>query len=257
MEEEASMTPVWFEDDRLWEGLAPMLVSAEARAAGVDEVEAIAALAGRPATAVLDLGCGGGRHSVPFAKRGCRVTGVDKSAFLLRHARDYAAAEGVEVRWVHDDMRRFVEPDSFDLALSLLTSFGYFDDPSDNLRVLENARASLRPGGALVLDVMGKETLARIYQPCAVLDLPDGGMFVQRRTVVDDWARMENDWSLVRGGEVVSFRFRHWLYSAAELRAMVRDAGFETISVFGDLRGAPYGTDANRLVIRAYKSTQK
>ena len=48
---------------------------------------------------VLDLACGVGRHSVPLAKRGYEVTGVDISPLFIEKAREYAASEGVDARF--------------------------------------------------------------------------------------------------------------------------------------------------------------
>ena len=244
----------WFADESFWEAIYPLLFSERARTAALTDAVAIRALVGRPVTTVLDLCCGAGRHSVAFAKQGSRVTGVDRSAFLLRHARRYSRDENVEIRWAHEDMRDFISPGSFDLAASLLTSFGYFDDQAENERVLANVYANLAPGGAFVLDVVGKEVVARIFEPCRSQELADGAVLIQKGTVIDDWARIENEWHLIRAGQMRSFRFRHWLYSAVELHQLLQAAGFVRIDMFGNLEGAPYGVEATRLVARAYKA---
>ena len=242
----------WFTDEGFWEALSPFIFPDTARAAAVADVEAIGSLVGRPVESVLDLCCGPGRHSVAFAKQGSRVTAVDRSPFLLDRGRQYAAAERVDIRWVQEDMRAFIEPAGFDLAVNLFTSFGYFEDPAENQRVLANVSASLVPGGAFMLDVIGKEVVARIYQPSRVQEGPDGALLVMRGKVVDDWSRIENEWFVVRDGTVRSYRFAHWLYSAAELRGMFKEAGFARIDVFGGLDGSSYGAEASRLIVRAY-----
>ena len=56
-----------------------------------------------PIGTVLDLGCGPGRHAVPFAQRGFRVTGVDLSVFHLEKAKERASAAGVAVEFVEGD----------------------------------------------------------------------------------------------------------------------------------------------------------
>jgi hypothetical protein len=75
----------------------------------------------------------------------------------------------------------------------------------------------------------------------------------QRRSVIDDWSRMENDWFVVRDGGVRIFRLRHWIYSGRELREMLAAAGFSTIDLYGDLAGAPYGPEAKRMIAVAHK----
>jgi SAM-dependent methyltransferase len=190
--------PQWFEDESLWVDLNPFSFSEERLRAGEDEVAKVLALVGltdSAGRAVLDLCCGPGRHAVPLAQRGMRVTGVDRTPFHLDRARERARLAGVDVEWVDADMRDFRRPTAYDLALSLFTSFGYFDSRDDDLRVLRNVRASLRSRGALVIDVMGKEWLARHFQPTRSRSLPDGTLLIDRSAVVDDWTRVENQGS--------------------------------------------------------------
>ena len=180
----------WFEDESFWSDFYPFMFAEERLRLGADEVAQALALAGLTAPAgkaALDLCCGPGRHAVPLAQRGLRVTGVDRTALLLDRARERARLAGVDVELVQSDMREFRRPAAYDLALSLFTSFGYFAAPEDDLLVLRNVRESLRPGGVLVMDMMGKECLARIFQPTRSRTLADGRVLVERCEVVDDW----------------------------------------------------------------------
>jgi len=104
-----------------------------------------------PGSAVLDLGCGTGRHSKHLACRGFDVTGIDLSAESLRLAR---ASEGSNLRFLWQDMRLPFRAGLFDSILNLFTSFGYFDDPSDHLAVVHNIASALRPGGTLIVDYL-------------------------------------------------------------------------------------------------------
>lgn len=238
----------WFADDAFWRETYSFMFTDARLAAATSEVEQIMTLAECSDGRVLDLACGPGRHSVAFARRGFEVTGVDRSPFLLERARANARDAGVEVEWTQADMRGFRRPRAFDLAICLFTSFGFFRDDHDNQQVLTNVAASLAPGGAFVLDVLGKEVHARRYMATTSRDLPDG-VVVHRHQIVDDWTRIQNEWIILRDGASRSFHFSHWLYSARELSDMFRRAGFAQVRVYGDLAGAPYGADASRLVV--------
>ena len=244
----------WFEDETLWEVTYPVTFPPERLTLGEREVDQVLRMVGDRPRAVLDLGCGPGRHAVPLARRGFAVTGVDGSAFLLGRARERAATAGVGVELVHEDMRRFVRPAAFDLALSLFTSFGYFDDRGEDLAVLQRVHESLRPGGALVMDLMGKEPLARWFQPTRSRRLPDGSLLVERATVLEGWSRVRTEWLLVRDGAARSFEFTINLYSGQELASLLAEAGFETVRLHGGLDGSPYAADAARLVTVARKA---
>jgi hypothetical protein len=144
-------------------------------------------------------------------------------------------------------MRRFVRPEAFDLALSLFTSFGYFPD-EENLTVLRNVRASLRPGGSLAMDVMSKEWLARHYQATRSTRHPDGATLVERTEIVADWTRARTEWIVIRDGAARSWWFEVRIYSGQELRDLLHRAGFGNVALYGGLDGRPYGLEATRLV---------
>jgi SAM-dependent methyltransferase len=239
----------WFADESFWETFYPAMFPDErfeATAAQVDQMLALTKFEGRD---VLDLCCGPGRHASELAARGFNVTGVDKSAFLLGKAR----ARSADVEWVHEDMRTFVRPDSFDLVINMFTSFGYFDDKEDDVRVLRNICASLHGSGVLIMEMTGKEYLAKVFQPTVSTRTPDGGLFVQRHEIFDDWTRIRNEWILLRGEQATSYRFHHTVYSAQELKDRLCGAGFRDVVVYGDLEGNEYGIDARRLVAVASK----
>lgn len=241
----------WFEDEAFWQSLFPFIFSPERLASAGDEVGRLLELLDFEGRDVLDLCCGPGRHAVELARRGYRVTGVDRSPFLLAKAEALATTENVAVEWIRSDMRAFARPRSFDLAINMFTSFGYFDDSDDDLAVLRNLHESLREGGRLVIDMIGKEHLAEIFQPVTVEEASDGSLLVQRHEIFDDWGRIRNQWILVRDGTATSFRFHHTLYSARELKDRLAAAGFGEIRAFGDLDGSDYGLGSERLVVVA------
>src|SRR5262249_48327603 len=160
----------------LWRDIYQVLFSDDRFRLGEEQVPKILGLAGmseRHDLAVLDLCCGPGRHAIPLAKRGLKVTAVDRSPFLLDRGRERARLEDLTVEFVESDMREFRRPGVFDLALSLLTSFGYFAAREEDVQVLRNVRTSLRPEGVFVMDMVGKEWLARHFQPTRSRTLPD------------------------------------------------------------------------------------
>ena len=247
--------PNWFEDEKFWEKLYPFLFTDRKLGAAETEIDSVLRLADLDRGDVLDLACGPGRHSVALAKRGFRVTGVDLSAFLLGKARQRARAHDVDVEWIQEDMRRFVRPEAFDLALSLFTSFGYFESKDDDLTVLRNIRKSLRPGGTLAMEIAGREALARRFQPTTSKELADGRLLVERHEIVDDWTRIRNHWIAIEDDTAESFRFDVAVYSGQELKNMLFDAGFSDIKLYGGYDGREYALDAERLVAVARKQS--
>jgi len=202
---------------------------------------------------ILDLCCGRGRHALELARRGYRVTAVDRTGEYLADLRKSADEEGLQVETVCEDMRRFCRPEAFDAAINLFTSFGYFEDQADDLKVAHNLFESLRPGAKLLMDLMGKEVLARIFRPRDWREREDGTIKLEEREVTSNWTWCRSRWILIRNGERVEHRIELRLYSAAELMALLTEAGFSESEAYGHLSGIPYDHQARRLVMLAKK----
>jgi len=238
----------WFENESFWMEMYPFMFPEERFHLAEEHVEKILKLVGYSGGRVLDLCCGPGRHSIALAKRGIQVTAVDRSEFLLSKAKSEAAKSNLEIEFVSDDMRQFVHKAAFTLILNLFTSFGYFDDKEDDLKVLRNAHESLSPGGLILIDMMGKEPLAKRYQPTTSTQGPDGTLFIELHEISEDWTRCRNEWILVKSETAKRFSFQVRLYSGQELKDMLLKAGFEQVNVYGDLDGSEYGINAQRLI---------
>jgi len=252
------MTPAWFENDDFWNAVEPILFDEERLAKSPEEVGFLIELLNpAPGAAILDLCCGTGRHAVELASRGYKVTGVDRTPAYLNAARESAEGADLSATWTLSEMLDYREPNTFNCVINMFTSFGYYESPKDNERVLENIFASLRPGGAALLDLMGKETVARDFQPQEWREW-NGTILLESREIQEDWTHIHNRWEVISPPENgksarQSYEFSHWLYSAAELHAMLLGAGFRAVSIYGSLSGEPYDDDAERLVAIARK----
>lgn len=239
------MSGQWFEDPAFWDGFKIAMFHERRRAETPADVDALVKLLHlAPPARILDLCCGIGRHSAELARRGFAVTGVDLHEPYLAEAR--AAAPKVE--WIRADVREFKRPRAFDAALSMYTSFGYFADPLDDVRHARNAFESLKPHGALLIDVVGKEVLAGKYQERQWYDLDDGSRLLAHCRIDDGWRGVRNDWTLYKGDERRETFFWTRLYAGTELEALLLGVGFRDVKLFGWLDGQPYGPGARRLV---------
>ena len=97
----------------------------------------------------LDLACGTGRHSVYLNNKGFKVEGVDLSRKSLEKAKIY---ESKTLKFYCEDIRNFRKPKHYDVILNLFTSFGYFQNESDNQKVFQNIHESLKNKGLFILD---------------------------------------------------------------------------------------------------------
>jgi len=116
---------------------------------GAPEAESfVARMELEPGARVLDIACGTGNVTIPLARRGARVTGLDMMPHLLEEARARAAREGLPIRFDEGFAETLPYPDgSFDVLVSM---FGIMFSPLPATVVSEMARV-LRPGGRLAL----------------------------------------------------------------------------------------------------------
>jgi SAM-dependent methyltransferase len=245
--------PEWFGDESLWIETYPFTFSEQRFAMAEEEVGKILALVNFRGASVLDLCCGPGRHAVVLAKRGCSVTGVDRSKFLLEKAAERAKAEGVRVEFLEQDMRDFSRPAAYDLVINFFTSFGYFNDREADSKVLRNIYRSLKPAGACLLEMISKEWLARHLLATTSMEAPDGTLRIERHEIFDDWSRIRNEWIFIKEGRAKVFRFHHTIYSGQELKDRLYQVGFKRVQLFGSLDGDEYGVNARRLIAAAWK----
>jgi SAM-dependent methyltransferase len=243
----------WFEDETFWRDFYPYIFTPDRFSAAKEEVSQIIALTQCGEGRVLDLCCGPGRHAVEFAQCNFLVTGIDTSTFLLDRAREHGLAGGVSIEWILEDMRSFIRPAAFDLVCNLYNSFGYFQNEHDDLQVLRNVHGSLKESGVMIIDVLGKERLARTWQSASCTEFPDGTLFLQRPNVRDDLCRLSTDWSLIKNDTSRSVRIEHTIYSGRELKDRLLVCGFRSVRLFGDLLGSEYNLYAKSLVAVARK----
>jgi len=199
---------------------------------------------------ILDLACGFGRHANRLAALGHTVTGVDIMPGFLEIARREAGRMGVRVDYRQGDMRQIEFLEEFDRVLLLFTSFGYFED-SENLEVLSRAGRALRPGGLLGLDSLNGDAFANVPPSHEVIERgPD--LLINRLSYDPDTRRLLNRRILVRNGIRKDKPFAVRLYSPAEIRDLVREAGLETYRLMGG-EGQALTPDARRLAVVARK----
>ncbi|MEX0786881.1 MAG: methyltransferase domain-containing protein [Dehalococcoidia bacterium] len=203
---------------------------------------------------VLDLCCGWGRHSVPLAKRGLRVTGLDLSPYHIRLAKRAARDAQVDVEFVHADMREIPGRARFDAVSNCFTSFGYLENEEEDQRVLNGVARALKPGGRFFIDTMNHDWLMRVYSDSDWRELPDGAYMLERRRYHIETGRNDVDWIHVsKDGKrtVQSHSLR--LYTFTELAAMLRRAGLSVVRTWGGFDGQPLSMHSPRMMVLAQK----
>lgn len=208
---------------------------------------------GQPGPArILDVCCGYGRHSVELARRGFRVTGVDVSETQIAHARERAAEAGLKPEFIVGDARDMPVRDSYDAAINMFLSFGYFATDAESQSMLNEVARVLRPGGRFLIDFWNREHEIRSFQETIVDRRGDDIL------EIEDWAfdhlAGRLNWTntvIFPDGRREAWHHSIRAFTVAEVKTMLEIAGFALTGVFGSLAGDPYTMDSEAAVFAA------
>jgi SAM-dependent methyltransferase len=199
---------------------------------------------------VLDVCCGSGRHSIELAKRGYDVTGFDLSKYLIGEANKNKKAlqeKDLKVKFIIKDMRSFKFKKSFELALNIFSSFGYFENDSENFMIFKNVHSSLKKNGYFVFDFLNESYLKNNLVKKDVISM-NGKKVVQERRIENNFVFKD----IKIGNKVFSERIK--LYSLESIKKELESVGFNIHKVFGDYYGNTFlKNKSKRFIIIAQK----
>ncbi len=246
------MDRFWFENSDFWDLLYPLFF-AENRADPYSDTEHLIHLTEiSPPAEVLDIACGSGRHSIPFAKRGFKVTGIDITESYLQRAENSADKSGVSVEFIKSDMLHFIRKDVFDLIIVLYSSFGFFEQKNDDNIFLENMFNSLNKDGKLILDLRNKEYVRDNFIAESIMDI-NGIMYKESRQVEGNFDLIHTAWTIQGSDFLKTFQTSIRLYDAETVQALLSNAGFRYCSLHSNFRGDLFEKKSPRICAAAGK----
>ncbi|HEY5565547.1 MAG TPA: methyltransferase domain-containing protein, partial [Rhodothermia bacterium] len=204
----------------------------------VREIDALVETTGLdPSDHILDLCCGQGRHCLELARRGFQhVTGLDRSRYLIRLARRRARKAGLSISFHEGDARkqRF-EADSFDCVAIMGNSFGYFEQESDDVAVLETVKKVLRSEGTLVLDLTDGAWMREHFERRSWEWIDEQQFVCRERSLSSDGSRLVSREVVVNSeiGVIADQFYAERLYTRERITELLESLGFDEIQDHG------------------------
>lgn len=214
---------------------------------------------------VLDLACGIGRHSVLLSKMGYKVTGIDISPLFVEKAREYAASENSDARFIVGDALDVAELLSdqppFDACVNMFTSHSYYGRKGD-LRMFGGVAEVSKQGALLAVMTINRDFLVRHFVADDSHSAGDITIRSTRRLDLEtSW--MMNTWDFYEGAPEessprLSVELNNRVYSLHEMKALVEESGWNYRNGFGsestgEINLAPLDMDSSRMWVTAQK----
>lgn len=211
---------------------------------------------------ILELGCGNGRISLPIARSGIDVVGIDNNATMLEHFREKIQSEpgsiAERVQCTEADYRHLHLDRRFQTVLLPFNALHHCQSHHDVLALLRSVREHLLPNGTFILDC---------YLPDPVLYQRDPNRRYAEQTMVDPRThRTLTSWETSTYDPLsqvhhVTYTYqeeqgKRWsvtlhlrMFYPQELRALLDLGDFDIIEEHADFRGTPLTGDSLKWVM--------
>ncbi|MBU0703624.1 MAG: class I SAM-dependent methyltransferase [Chloroflexi bacterium] len=212
---------------------------------------------------VLDAACGTGMHTIALARRGYEAVGADLSVGMIARAQANADAADIDVRFEtagFGELARTFAPGNFDALLCLGNSLPHLLTPAALSSALADFAACLRPGGLLLIQNRNFDAVMargeRWMEPQSHREGKAEWLFLRfydfepDGTLTFNLATLRREEAGAWAQHVTSTRLRP--LRQTELAAAVQEAGFDHVTCYGDMTGAPFGsTHSPNLIVTA------
>lgn len=226
----------------------------EITAAEVEFLAQVLGLGAEPKR-VLDVPCGDARHAVELAKLGHHVTAVDRASDNEAAAKKRAAAARVKLDFVLSDMRTLPTAAAFDAAYCWGNSFGYFPR-AEMQRFVAGVAEQLAPGARFVIDTATcAESLLVELERRSWVQVDEALILLLECDYDARASRLDTTYTSILRDQVVDRRTaHHFVFTSAEIVAMLESSGFELVDLLGDLDGAEFELGSERLLVVAQRN---
>lgn len=196
-----------------------------------------------PASKILDLACGKGRHSRYLASLGYDVTGIDLSSKSIAYAKKF---EKENLHFAVHDMCLPYKKGGFTSVFNLFTSFGYFDNEQDNLTTIKAIKTNLSNNGLAVIDFLNVAYVtANLVK--SEIKIVEGITFQIKREISNGYIHKHISFSANNKKHQFTEKVR--AFTLEDFKNYFKDAGLDLKQTFGDYHLNPFNAATSERLI--------
>ena len=192
---------------------------------------------------LLDLACGKGRHSIFLNQLGYNVVGADLSKNSINIAKEF---ENDSLYFEEHDMRNSFQS-RFDVILNLFTSFGFFEDDNEDIKILQNIKNGLNLNGIAIIDFMNSKKVIKNLVPEEIQKI-DGITFKLNRYIENGFIVKEINFDA--DGEHHTYFEKVKCLDLTKINLYLDSVGFKIKHTFGNYQLDTFNEDtSDRLIL--------
>lgn len=203
---------------------------------------------------ILELCCGTGRLTIPIAKEGYNICGVDYTSSMLEQAK--ANQVGVGIDFIEADIRALDLQGQFDLIFIPFNSIHHLYGNEDLFKALECVKKHLKDGGLFLLDCFNPniQYIVENEKEQAIIaeyTTGDGRNVLIKQTMHYESATQINriEWHYFINGKFHSIQNLDMrLFFPQELDSYLKQTGFNIIHKYGGLDGEVFSDESEKQI---------
>jgi len=209
---------------------------------------------------VLELGCGTGRITIPIAREGYEIIGLDISKQLLDTAREKSKKENIDIDWINGDMRNFSLNKKFKLIFIPFNTIHHILNLDDMEKVLKNVRKHLKPDGRFIVEFFNPDLEILTRDPTEEHEVteyegPEGEVKVTESTNYERAKQlMHLSWFYESNDEKVEKEWTIRVWFPKEVDAILKYNCFEIEHKYGDFEESPMTNNSAQHILVCKKA---
>ena len=205
---------------------------------------------------ILELCCGTGRLTLPIAKEGYDITGIDYTPSMLAQAKIKASEAGLEISFIEADIRTLNLPEKYDFIFIPFNSIHHLYRNEDLFKALACVRNHLKEGGLFLLDCFNPNIQYIVENEkgqamIAEYTTDDGREVLIKQTMRYECATQINriEWYYFINEEFHSTQNLDMrLFFPQELDSYLEQAGFGIVHKFGGFEEEPFDDKSEKQI---------
>ena len=205
---------------------------------------------------ILELCCGTGRLTLPIAKDGYDISGVDYTSSMLEQAKIKAFEGGLEVEFIEADIRTLDLPEKYDLIFIPCNSIHHLYKNEDLFKAFNVVKNHLKEGGLFLLDCFNPNIQFIVEGEKEQKEIAEYITNDGREVLIKQIMRYENktqinriEWHYFINGEFNSIQNLDMrMFYPPELDTYLKWNGFNIIQKFGGFEEEAFNDNSEKQI---------